>query len=113
MAALALLLLIGQASAIDWKKDVDAALADASKDGRFVVVVFGGPQCPPCEKLRETTFKDKGVVEHVNKTYFHVYVALDGPNPVAKQFGVEAIPTIFLVTSEGARVRKWEGYLGP
>ncbi|HVR86688.1 MAG TPA: thioredoxin fold domain-containing protein, partial [Planctomycetota bacterium] len=102
-----------QASGIDWKKDYDAALQEAKKSGSFVVVVFGGPDCPPCAKMRETTFRDKGVVEHVNQTYLHVYVDLDGPNPVAKQFGIEAIPTVFLVTSDGTRVRKWEGYLGP
>src|SRR5207237_1975669 len=57
------------AAKLDWKQDYDAALQEAKKDGRFVVVVFGGPDCPPCAKMHETTFKDKAVVEHVNKTY--------------------------------------------
>jgi len=111
--AVSALLLLQDAGKVDWKKDYDAALLEAKKDGRFVVVVFGGPDCPPCAKMHETTFKDQAVVEQVNKTYVNVYVQLDGPNPVAKQFGVEAIPTIFLVTSDGTRVRKWEGYVGP
>ena len=106
-------LLFQDAAKVDWKKDYDAALQDAKKDGRFVVVVFGGPDCPPCAKMHDTTFKDKAVVEHVNKTYVNVYVHLDGSNPVAKQFGVEAIPTIFVVAADGTRVRKWEGYVGP
>jgi|SRR5579859_2198709 len=112
MVALALLLLV-QASGLDWKKDYDSALAEAKKDGRFVVVVFGGPDCPPCAKMHETTFKDRDVVERMSKAYVGVYVHLDGPSPVAKQFGIESIPTVFLVTSDGTRVRKWEGYLGP
>ncbi|HEV3029355.1 MAG TPA: thioredoxin fold domain-containing protein, partial [Planctomycetota bacterium] len=112
MVAAALLLLL-QVSGVEWRKDYDAALLEANKNGRFVVVVFGGPDCPPCAKMRETTFRNKEVVDHVNKTYLHVYVDLDGPNPVARQFGVEVIPTVFLVTSDGTRVRKWEGYLGP
>jgi thioredoxin-like negative regulator of GroEL len=106
-------LLLVQSSAIDWKKDYDAALREAAKDGRYVVVYFSGPDCPPCARMAETTLKDKAVADHVNKAYVNVSVYLDGPNPVAKQFGVESIPTVFLVASDGTRVRKWEGYLGP
>ena len=42
--------------------------------------------------MAETTFKDKDLGDHVNRTYVSVSVPLDGPNPVAKQFGVESIP---------------------
>jgi thioredoxin-related protein len=110
-AAAALLLV--QDPAVDWKKDYETALQEAKKGDRYIVVVFGGPDCPPCAKMKETTFKDKAVVDRVNQTYVNVYVHLDGPHPTAKQFGVEVIPTVFLVTSDGTRVRKWEGYVGP
>jgi thioredoxin-like negative regulator of GroEL len=113
MLSIVCALLLVQDPAVNWKKDYDAALQEAAKDGRYVVVFFGGPDCPPCAKMKETTFKDKALVEHLNKTYVNVLVFLDGPNPVAKQFGIEAIPTLFLVASDGTRVRKWEGYVGP
>jgi thioredoxin-like negative regulator of GroEL len=102
-----------QDAGIDWKKDYAAALLQAQKDGRYVVVYFGGPDCPPCEQMKKTTFRDAGVIAAVNKAYVNVGVHLDGPNETAKQFGVEVIPTLFLVTSDGTRVRKWEGYIGP
>lgn len=105
--------LLAQDPAIDWKRDYNAALKEAQKDGRFVVVSFGGPDCAPCEMMKKSTFKDKATVEAVNKAYINVQVWLDGPNETAKQFGIEVIPTTFLVTSTGERVRKWEGYLAP
>jgi tetratricopeptide (TPR) repeat protein len=105
--------LLFQDPAIDWKKDYGAALKEAQKDGRFVVVFFGGPDCPPCEKMKTTTFKDAAVVAAVGKAYVNVGIHLDGPNDVAKEFGIQVIPTVFLVASDGSRVRKWEGYLGP
>jgi len=105
--------LLLQDPGIHWKRDYDAALKEAQKDGRYVVVSFGGPACAPCEMMKKTTFKDAATVEAVNKAYVNVQVWLDGPNDVAKQFGVEVIPMTFLVTSTGERVRKWEGYLGP
>jgi thioredoxin-related protein len=98
---------------IDWKTDYKAALADAQKDGRYVVVYFNGPNCAPCDAMKAETFADKAVIAAVNKSYVNVSLFLDGPNDVAKQFGIQAIPTIYLVTSTGDRVRKWEGYLGP
>lgn len=113
MAFAALALLLVQDAQIDWKKDYDAALREAAKDGRYVVVVFGGPDCPPCARMKETTFKDKAVADFVNRAYVNVYVHLDGPSAVAKQFGIESIPSVFLVASDGTRVRKWEGYVGP
>lgn len=113
MPFLATALILCQASGVDWRKDYEAALRDAAKGGRYVVVYFSGPDCPPCARMAETTFKDKAVVEYVNRAYVNVAVFLDGENAVAKQFGVDSIPTVFLVAPDGSRVRKWEGYLGP
>ena len=63
MPFLATALVLSQAAGIDWKKDYDAALREAAKGGRYVVVYFAGPDCPPCARMAETTFKDKAVGE--------------------------------------------------
>jgi tetratricopeptide (TPR) repeat protein len=113
MPFLATALILSQAAGVDWKKNYDEALREAAKTGRYVVVYFGGPDCPPCARMAETTFKDKAVIDRVNAAYVNVSVFLDGENAVAKQFGVESIPTVFLLAPDGGRVRKWEGYLAP
>ena len=59
------------------------------------------------------TYSNAGVIEYSNKGFVNVSVYLDAPNAIATRFGVDAIPATFLVTSEGERVRAWEGYLGP
>lgn len=110
VSAVAVLLL---QAGIDWKTDYKAALTDAQKDGRYVVVYFNTKDCAPCDAYKAETFADKTVIAAVNKAYINVSVFVDGPNDLANQFGVQAIPTVFLVTSTGDRVRKWEGYLGP
>lgn len=114
MLFLAALLLCAQdAAKLDWKKDYDAALKDAKAAGKYVVVHFGGPDCHACDKMDADTYANAEVVAHSNRHFVNVKVHLDGPNPLAKQFGIEAIPTTFLVTADGERVRKWEGYVGP
>ena len=110
--ALAALLLL-QVPAMDWKKDYDAALLEAGKAARYLVVHFAGPNCPPCKKMDEVTYANPKVIEHCNRSFVNVWVYLDKENPLAKQFGIHNIPTTCLLTPEGARVRKWEGYLGP
>jgi tetratricopeptide (TPR) repeat protein len=106
-------LLLVQDPRMDWKKDYEAALKEAQKSSRFVVVHFGGPGCPPCKKMDEVTYANPRVIEHSNRNFVNVSVFLDQANPLAEQFGIHSIPATFLVTSEGARVRKWEGYVGP
>jgi len=114
LLTLAALLFSAQDGAkLDWKKDYEAALKEAQKSGRYVVVHFSGPDCPACKMMDETTYANAAVVEHSNKGFVNVSVYLDGPSPLAKKFGIEAIPTTFLVTAEGERIRKWEGYVAP
>jgi tetratricopeptide (TPR) repeat protein len=59
------------------------------------------------------TYSNAGIIEYSNRGFVNVSVYLDGPSAVARKFGVDAIPSTFLVSSEGERIRKWEGYLGP
>src|SRR5438132_409476 len=113
LALAPLVLLFQEGEKIDWKKDYEAALKEAQKSGRYVVVHFSGPDALACKMMNETTFANAGVIGHSNKTFVNVSVVLEGRHPLAKQFGIEAIPTTFLVTAAGERVRKWEGYLGP
>src|SRR6185295_3825356 len=113
LTAAALLLACQAVAKLDWKKDYEAALKEGKTAGKYLVVHFGGPDCPACEKMDADTYANAAVIEHSNKSFINVSVHLDGPNPLAKQFGIEAIPTTFLVTGDGERVRKWEGYLGP
>src|SRR5258706_10395552 len=101
------------ATTIDWKKDYDAALQEAKKSGRYIVVHFSGPECPACKRMDETTYAQPAVIEQANKTFVNVAVYLDVPNPLAKKFGIEAIPTTFLLAPGGERVRNWVGYVGP
>ncbi|MBI3857179.1 MAG: hypothetical protein HY293_15950, partial [Planctomycetes bacterium] len=59
------------------------------------------------------TYSNAGVIEHSSKNFVNVLVYMDGANEVAKKFGIEALPTTFLLSPDGERVRKWEGFLGP
>jgi thioredoxin-related protein len=108
-----LLLCVQDGAKLDWKKDYAAALKEAQKGGRYLIVHFSGPDCPSCKLMDETTYANAAVIERSNKSFVNVSIYLDGPNALARKFGIEAIPTTFLVTGEGERVRKWEGYVGP
>lgn len=112
-AFLLALAICSQATAVDWKKDYEAALKEAQKSERYVVVHFGGPGCPPCEKMEKQTYANPKVIEHSNKNFVNVSIWLDKENPLSDKFGISTLPATCLVTPEGARVRKWVGYVGP
>lgn len=111
LAAVAVLLLLQ--AGIDWKTDYKAALTEAQKDGRYVVVFFGAADIPPSQKMKTVTFAHKDVIEWFARKYVCVWVEAEKPNDLAKQLGIETIPTTVVVSSTGERVMKKEGYVGP
>ena len=54
-------------SADGWRTDVAAALQDALKDGRPVLVDFWGMSCKNCVMMDKTTLKDRDVAEWFEK----------------------------------------------
>jgi thiol-disulfide isomerase/thioredoxin len=113
-AALALLLASCSALAqekMDWKKDHGAALGDAKKDGRYIIVHFTGPDCPWCEKMDQETYADPDIVGYSNKTFVNVSLRKDQDKELAERYKVGPIPVTFLLSSEGERLTTLLGYL--
>jgi thioredoxin-related protein len=112
--ALALLVASSTAFAqekIDWTKDHGAALRDAKKDGRYLIVHFSGPDCPWCEKMDKETYADPGIIGYSNKTFVNVSLRNDQDKELAQRYKVGPIPVTFLLSSEGERLTSLLGYL--
>jgi tetratricopeptide (TPR) repeat protein len=111
--ALALLLPVAQEKKIEWRKDYDAALEDAKKAGKYVLVHFTGPDCPACKQMDADTYSNAGVIEFSNKSFVNVGLSTDRDEKLGRAFGVDSIPVTFLLSPEGERLSTWVGYVGP
>jgi thiol:disulfide interchange protein len=93
-----------------WSTDLDAAIEQAKKDKKSVLVEFTGSDwCPPCIMMRKNVFSKKEFVEEASKKF--VLVEIDVPKgnaevreknePIAEKYEIEGYPTVILLDSEG------------
>lgn len=110
-------------AAAGWQTDYKAALAEASKSDKLVLLDFTGSDwCGWCIKLDKETFSKPEFKEFAAKNL--VLVEVDFPNnkpqsdalkkqneELQTKFGVDGFPTLVLVDGTGKEVARNVGYL--
>lgn len=105
----------------DWKTDYPAALAEAAKEKRPVLLEFTGSDwCPPCMMMKKRVFDSAEFGKFAADNL--VLVELDFPQgkpqsaalkqqneALAEKYGVEAYPTIILLSPEGKEITRQTG----
>jgi thioredoxin-related protein len=89
------------ASEIEWVKDYKTAVAKASKTNKPIMLVSSSYSCKYCEKLEETTFKDKKIIEKLNKDFISVITYNAKKDSVPKKLWHPGTPATFFLFSDG------------
>lgn len=106
----------GAADKLDWKDNLEKALAQAKKEKKAVLVNFTGSDwCIWCKRLSEEVFSQKEFETFAKKNL--VLVKIDFPrnieqssetklynNTLAQRYGIQGFPTILLFNSAGKLV---------
>ena len=106
-----------------WKTDYTAALAEASKENKMVLLDFTGSDwCGWCIKLQKDTFSKPEFKKFAQESL--VLVELDFPRgktqsdelkkqneELAEKFGVQGFPTLVLLDPQGKEATRNVGYL--
>ena len=104
--------------AVQWQTDLPTALKQAAAENKAVLVDFTGSDwCGWCIKLKREVFDQKEFQAFAQENL--VLVEVDFPNSkpqsaalrnanaaLAKQFGIEGYPTIFILDANGNRLLK-------
>ncbi len=93
---------------IPWGTDVHAALAEASRAGKPVLVDVWAVWCKPCKEMDETTYRDPGVVRAATGLV-PVKVDADVQETFVERYRVGAFPTVLVLDGEGHEVARFEG----
>ena len=108
-----------------WLVDAEKAKAQASKDGKALLMDFTGSDwCPPCKQLKSKVLDSTEFKEFAAKNL--VLLELDFPNDkskvsketaaqnkkMSKEYKIEGYPTIIVLDKSGKELGREVGYSG-
>jgi thiol:disulfide interchange protein len=99
------------AGRIEWRTDLNAALDEARRTHRQVLVDFGAEWCPPCLAMKYDVWPAAKVGQAVNAAFVPLAVDVDRNGAVAERYRVDGIPAVMILDADGRVVRQSSGYL--
>jgi thiol:disulfide interchange protein len=93
---------------IPWRQDFAAAAMEAQQKGEPRLLYFTSDFCDPCEQMKRTTWADSRVAAAL-AGYVPVKIDFLKETELDQKFGVEAIPTMIVVGSNGQVVKATTG----
>ena len=85
------------ASEIRWAKDFNSGITEAKKANKPVLFVSSRHSCKYCVILDETTFKDKKVVEELNKNFVSIISYSDEQDYMPEELWRPGTPAIWFL----------------
>lgn len=89
------------ASEIKWAKDFESGIKESKAKNKPVLFVFSRHTCKYCVILDETTFKDKKVVEALNKDFVSIISYTDENDYTPKELWRPGTPALWFLMPDG------------
>lgn len=89
---------------LTWEPNLEAAQRLARKSHRLVLIHFGGPWCPPCQRMEQEVFSKPGFGRELTASFVAVKIDPQRDPAAAKKFGVQKVPSDVIITASGQPV---------
>jgi len=89
------------ASEIKWSKDYETGIKEATKLNKPVLFVSSRHTCKFCVILENTTFKNKEVIEALNKDFISIVSYSDEKDYIPRELWQPGTPAIWFLNPNG------------
>lgn len=93
---------------LKWAPSYDAALAQAKKEKKRVMVMLSRENCPACEYMSDIVFEEKMVVSEVEKSYIPVHIDIHN-DFIPEGLGYMGTPTFHFLDANGKKIGRYDG----
>lgn len=89
------------------------ALAHAKQENKPIFMNVYATWCPPCNKIKETTFKSERVGDALNKNFINISIDAEKGEGVAlaRKYEVTAHPLMLVIDADGNVQKRILGYV--
>lgn len=99
-----------QAAEDVWLTDFDAALAEAQRLDRPLLVHFYADWCGPCRQMEQNVLHREAVKTALRKHVVAVKINTDRNPEVTERYGINSLPTDLFIEPNGTRIVESTGY---
>ena len=90
-----------------YENDAEAAFAQARHSGRLLFLYWGANWCPPCNRIKSTTFSRADFAELAESfVALHVDGDAAGAQQIAAQYKLRSYPTLIVFRPDGTEIAR-------
>lgn len=97
------------AGELTWRSHAEA-MPEAARKNKPVVIHFTADWCSWCTKMKKETYTDPAVAKLMQDDFITAMVDSDHNPLLSFVYGVQSLPTIWIVDSDGSGITKIAGY---
>jgi thioredoxin-related protein len=93
---------------IKWAPSYDAALVQAKKEKKNVMVMFSREGCPGCEYMEDIVFEEQAIEDTINKGFIPVHIDTQ-KDKIPAGLGYIGTPTFHFLNAKGEKLKRHDG----
>ena len=95
---------------IKWRTNYNDARKEAETKNLPLFIDFVRPNCPPCEKMEQYTFRDPRIIRHLNEKFVPLRINSFDDAKVVELLQINLFPTLVLADADGRNRQDFVGF---